>query len=85
MAAEFQKTITILLPFQVLVKDFKRRLLLQKADRIVSLIPLWLTCIFPLWPTRRQADGESAHWASDSLPTSIQNMGVNRSRHVPMS
>ena len=57
----FKKTITILLPFQGLVKDFKRRLLLQKADRIVSLIPLWLTCIIPLWPTRRQADGESVH------------------------
>ena len=75
----------ILPPFQALVKDFKYRLPLQKADRMVGLIPLWLTCIILLWPTRRQADGESVHWASDSPPTSIQNMGVNHcSGHLPM-
>jgi len=52
---------------------------------MVGLIPLWLTSLIPLWPTRRQADGESIRRASDSFPTSIQNVGVNhRSRHLPM-
>ncbi len=26
---------------------------------------------------RRQADGQSVHWASDSSPTTVQDMGVN--------
>jgi len=30
--AEFQETVTILLPFQTLVKDFRYRLQPQKAD-----------------------------------------------------
>lgn len=74
--AEFQKTMIILPPFQPLVKDFKYRLPLQKADRIVGLIPLWLTCIIPLWP-HRQADTEAVHRVLDSPPASLQNMGVN--------
>jgi len=44
---------------------------------MVGIIPLWLTCIIPLWPTRRQADGESVHRASDSPPATVQNMGVD--------
>ena len=78
--AEFQKTMTIFPPFQALVKDFEYRLPLQKADRMVGLIPLWLTGIIPLWPTRRQADGKSVHWASDSPPATVQDMGVNHGR-----
>ena len=50
---------------------------------MVGIIPLWLTCIIPLWPTRRQADGESVHRASDSPPATVQNMGVyHRGAHV---
>ncbi len=75
--AEFQKTMRILPLFQALVKDFKYRLPLQKADRIVGLIPLWLTGIIPLWPTRRQADGQSVHRTSDSSPATVQDVGVN--------
>lgn len=66
--AEFQKTMIILPPFQPLVKDFKYRLPLQKADRIVGLIPLW---------PHRQADTEAVHRVLDSPPASLQNMGVN--------
>lgn len=51
MVIEFQVVVTILLPFQALVKDLKCSLPLQKADRLVSLIPLWLTRIIPLGPS----------------------------------
>jgi len=33
--------------------------------------------IIPLWPFRRQADGQPVHLASDSPPTTVQNMGVD--------
>ena len=53
---------------------------------MVGIMPLWLTCIIPLWPTRRQADGESVHWASDSSPATVQDMGVyHRGAHVGVS
>ena len=67
----------ILLRFRELVKKFQPRQRLPKADRIVGLIPLWLTSIIPLWPTRRQADGQSIHRASDSSPATVQDMGVD--------
>lgn len=52
---------------------------------MVGLIPLWLTYIIPLWPTSRQADGESVHRASDSSPSTVQYVCVNHSsRHIGM-
>jgi hypothetical protein len=33
---------------------------------MASIIPLWLICIIPLWPFRRQADGEAGHKKGDS-------------------
>ena len=70
-------TAAILSPFQALVKDFKYRLPLQKADLMVGIIPLWLTGLIPLWPPRGQANGQSIHWASDYSPATVQDMGVN--------
>ncbi len=88
----------ILSPFQALVKDFKYRLPPQKADRMVGLIPIWLTSLIPLWPTRRQADGESAksgaaasrlyavHRASDYPPSAVQNLRADhRGAHIGVS
>ena len=71
--------------FQALVKDFQYRLPPQKADRMVGLIPLWLTCIIPLWPTRRQADGQSVRRAADSSPATVQDTGVDRGTDVGVS
>jgi len=73
----------ILSALQALVNGFQYRLPLQKADRMVGLFPIWLTCIIPLGLTRRKADGESIHRASDSPPATVQNMGVyHRGAHV---
>jgi len=75
----------ILSPFQALVKDFKYRLPPQKADRMVGLFPIWLTGLIPLWPTSRQADGQSVHRATDTPAPTVQNMGVNHSgRYIGM-
>jgi len=52
---------------------------------MVGLFPIWLTGLIPLWPSRRQADGESVHRASDSPPATVQDMGVNHSgRYIGM-
>jgi hypothetical protein len=84
----------ILSAFQALVKDFEHRLPLQKADRMVGLFPLWLTSIIPLWPTRRQADGESAksgaaasrlyavRRATDTPARTVQDMSINRGADI---
>ena len=75
----------ILSAFQAVVKDFKHRLPLQKADRMVGLLPLWLTSIIPLWPTRREADGESIRRATDTPAPSVQDMGIDHSgRYIGM-
>ena len=75
----------ILSPFQALVKDFKYRLPPQKADRMVGLFPIWLTGLIPLWPTSRQADGQSVHRATDTPAPTVQDMGVNHSgRYIGM-
>ena len=47
---------------------------------MVGIIPLWLTCIIPLWPSRRQADGEAVHRASDSSPPTVQHVRVDHGR-----
>ena len=67
----------ILSALQAVVKDFKYRLPLQKADRMVGFFPIWLTCIIPLWPAKRETDGESIRRASDSSPATVQDVGVD--------
>jgi len=61
-------TAWILSPFKELVKIFEYGLPLQEADRMVGLIPIWLTSLIPLGLTRWQTDGESICRASDSPP-----------------
>ena len=63
----FSMTAAILLPFKALVKNFKPYQRLQKADRMVGLNPIWLTGIIPLWPPRRQADGQPVHRAPQEI------------------
>ena len=76
-------TAAILSAFQALVKDFKYRLPPQKADRMVGLFPIWLTGLIPLWPTRRDADGQSVHRATDTPAPTVQDVCVNHGgRHI---
>ena len=52
---------------------------------MVGLFPIWLTGLIPLWPTSRQADGQSVHRATDTPAPTVQDMGVNHSgRYIGM-
>jgi len=52
---------------------------------MVGLFPLWLTSIIPLWPTRRQADGESIRRATDTPAPTVQDMSIHHSsRYIGM-